>query len=75
MNFADINKLNLKEFNNIRGVKGASFKPSDILNLDGPNGENDSDDENEILRKFRNNKRQSPQFRRGESPYSNKKYT
>lgn len=50
MTFEDIDKLNYKQFNKQRGGGGGGvdvFKPSDILDLD------DNDDDDEILRKFK----------------------
>ena len=56
MTFDDIDKLNYKQFNPKRGGGGGAdvFKPSDILDLD------DNDDDDEILRKFKEPGASSP---------------
>jgi hypothetical protein len=58
MTFEDIDKLNYKQFNSKQGSLGGggndSFKPSDILDLD------DNDDDDEILRKFKEPEVKSP---------------
>ena len=72
MTFADIEKLNYKQF---KGKNADSFKPSDILDLN----DND-DDEDEILMKFRDSspkRKKSPNVRKNLSnestPYMNRK--
>lgn len=49
MTFEELQKLNYKQFNN--GQEGSQFKPSDILDM------NDIDSDDEILSKFKSKKK------------------